>query len=107
METVSFKAKITPKKIGQFVSIWKRIGNGPTLPHDVTDNFYYLVVQVEKDNHRGQFVFPKEVLVQKEYVSQHGKGGKRGMRVYPPWDTVDNPQAQKTQTWQLLYFVKL
>ena len=26
--------KITPTKIGQFVTFWKRIGKGPILPYD-------------------------------------------------------------------------
>lgn len=28
-------AKITPTKVGQFVTLWKRIGNGPIQPYDV------------------------------------------------------------------------
>ena len=31
------------------------------------------------------------------FASQDGKGGKRAMRVYPPWDITDSPQAKKTQ----------
>ncbi|TRW95625.1 MepB family protein [Flavobacterium gawalongense] len=35
------------------------------------------------------------------------KEGKRAIRVYPPWDTTTNKQAQKTQKWQLDYFLEI
>lgn len=38
------KAKITPKKIGQFVTFWKRTGSGPIAPYDLHDSFDLLVV---------------------------------------------------------------
>jgi hypothetical protein len=49
----------------------------------------------------------KSVLVHKGIISQNGKGGKRGIRVYPPWDNVMNKQAEKTQSWQTKYFVTI
>ena len=55
----------------------------------------------------GQFVFPKSVLWQKGLVSKDGNGGKRAMRVYPPWAIADSVQAKKTQAWQLLYFAEI
>jgi len=100
-------AKITPTKIGQFVTFWKRIGSGPIMPYDTADSFDFLVVSVRAADRSGQFVFPKNVLRQKGFVSIEGKGGKRAMRVYPPWDIADNPQAKKTQAWQLMYFVEM
>ena len=100
-------AKITPTKIGQFVTIWKRIGNGPTMPYDAQDAFDYMVVNVRSKDHFGQFVFPKAVLVSKGIISKNGIGGKRGIRVYPAWDIADNPQARKTQAWQLKYFFEI
>lgn len=96
--------KITPTKIGQFVTFWKRIGSGPIMPYDMADAFDLLVVSVRTTNHFGQFVFPKAVLCEKGFVSKAGKGGKRAMRVYPPWDVTDSKQAQKTQAWQVQYF---
>ncbi len=98
-------AKITPTKIGQFVTFWKRISDGPIMPYDVNDDFDFLVVSVRDTNRLGHFVFPKDVLLQKGLLSKDGQGGKRAMRVYPLWDITDNFQAKKTQTWQLLYFV--
>jgi len=97
-------AKITPAKVGQFVTLWKRIGNGPIMPYDADDCFDIVVVNVSEKEHFGQFVFPKEALLKHGVISQFGKGGKRAIRVYPRWDVADNKQAQKTQNWQLNYF---
>ena len=100
-------AKITPTKIGQFVTLWKRIGNGPILPYDMTDPIDLYVISVRTTEHFGQFVFPKAVLGAKDIVSKDGKGGKRALRVYPPWDVTDSPQASRTQAWQLVYFFEI
>ena len=100
-------AKTTPKKIGQFVTLWKRIKKGPILPFDMSDPIDLFVISVRKPGHLGQFVFPKSVLHEKGVVSRDGQGGKRAMRVYPSWDVVENAQAKKTQAWQLLYFFEI
>ena len=100
-------AKITPTKVGQFVTLWKRIGTGPILPYDISDSLDLFMVSVKSGKSLGQFIFPKELLLQKGFVSTNGKGGRRAMRVYPPWDITDNAQAKKTQAWQLLYFVEI
>lgn len=100
-------AKITPTKTGQFVTFWKRIGKGPIMPFDIKDQFDLFIVSVRNKDHFGQFIFPKEVLFQKGFISKDSKGGKRAMRVYPPWDIANNKQAQKTQEWQLLYFAQI
>lgn len=106
--SVKFRVgKITPTKVGQFVTFWKRLGEGPILPYEFNDSFDFLVVSVRAENHFGQFVFPKTVLCEKGIVSCNGKEGKRAMRIYPPWDKTDNSQAKKTQAWQLHYFIKL
>lgn len=85
--------KITPTKVGQFVTFWKRIGKGPIMPYEFTDSFDFLVVSVRAENHFGQFVFPKAVLHEKGIISSNEKEGKRAMRIYPPWDKADNSQA--------------
>ncbi|MCL4380618.1 MepB family protein [Candidatus Dependentiae bacterium] len=100
-------AKITPTKIGQFVTLWKRIGDGPILPYDMADSVDLFVVSVRSVEHFGQFIFPKTILYEKGFISKDRKGGKRAMRVYPPWDITDSKQAQKTQAWQLLYFIDI
>ncbi len=100
-------AKITPTKIGQFVTIWKRSESGPIAPYDMTDPFDLFVVGVRNSERFGQFVFPNALLVERGILSKKGQGGKRAMRVYPPWDKTDNRQAMKTQLWQLPYFFEI
>lgn len=105
--TVKFRVgKITPTKIGQFVTFWKRIEEGPILPYEFADFFDFLVISVRDENQFGQFVFPKAVLCEKGIVSCNGKEGKRAMRIYPPWNTADHSQARKAQEWQLQFFIK-
>lgn len=100
-------AKITPRKTGQFVTFWKRIDGGPIQPFHQTDEMDFLVVNVATDTEFGQFVFPKSVLTKQEIVSTPEKEGKRAFRVYPPWDVVESKQAEKTQKWQLEFFLKV
>lgn len=100
-------AKITPTKVGQFVTLWKRIGKGPIMPYDMNDSFDLVVVNVSADGRFGQFVFPKAVLEEKGIISKNGVGGKRAIRVYPAWDVADNPQAKRSQAWQLRYFFEI
>ena len=100
-------AKITPKKVGQFVTFWKRIENGPICPFEESDLFDYFVINVGKGDLIGQFVFPKNVLLEKGIVSTLKKEGKRGFRVYPLWDKATSKQALTTQKWQLNYFYQI
>jgi len=99
-------AKITPTKTGLFVAIWKRNANGETAPYESTDDIDLLVISTRKDEHFGQFVFPKSILIERGIITGT-KAGKRGMRVYPPWDKTTNKQAQQTQQWQLNYFLEI
>jgi hypothetical protein len=100
-------AKITPTKIGQFVTLWKRIGKGPIQPYDLADPVDFFVISTRKDNYFGQFVFPKKILRDQDIISKMNKGGKRAIRVYPSWDKPTSKQAQKTQAWQLKYFLEI
>jgi hypothetical protein len=100
-------AKITPTKIGQFVTIWKRSGSGPIQPFDDSDNVEFFIATVKTKTHFGHFVFPKKVLVKRGVFSVKGKGGKRALRIYPPWDKTESPQAKKTQEWQLKFFADI
>ena len=100
-------AKITPTKTGQFVTIWKRNQDGITVPFDVSDDYDFYIIATRKENNFGVFIFPKIILHQKEILSDESKDGKRGIRVYPPWDRTTNKQAQKTQIWQTKYFLNL
>lgn len=100
-------AKITPTKIGQFVTLWKRSQTGPIQPFDSTDDIDLVVICTRFNQHFGQFVFPKATLIKQDIMSVKNKGGKRAIRVYPPWDRTESRQAQKTQSWQLDYFLDL
>lgn len=100
-------AKITPKKIGQFVTLWKRNSKGITEPFSCSDAFYYIIISAKSGDNFGQFIFPKSVLLEKGMVSGNGKEGKRGIRVYPPWDKPTSKQAEKTQQWQIQYFLEI
>ena len=94
LQIVSRNAKITPTKIGQFVTLWKRLNNGPIQP-------------LRSENQIGQFIFPKKVLIEKDVFTTPSKEGKRAIRVYPLWDKPLSKQALKTQQWQLDYFLAI
>ena len=57
--------------------------------------------------HRGQFVFDQKILASKGIMAINGKGGKRAIRVYPPWVKPVAKEAVRTQQWQLQYFLPL
>lgn len=97
-------AKITPKKIGQFVTCWKRNSNKITEPFNENESLDYLIIIVENQYHKGLFVFPKEILIEHGIISNQLKQGKRGFRVYPNWDLTKSKQALLSQNWQLNYF---
>lgn len=104
---ISRNSKITPKKVGQFVTFWKRNGNGPIEPFEENDQIDFYAVNVRTENEFGQFVFPKSVLIKKGIISTAKKEGKRAFRVYPKWDIAKNKQAERTQKWQLDYFYEI
>ena len=107
LHIISRKAKITPTKIGQFVTFWKRHKSGVIEPFQETDSIDFYVVNVEFKNLIGQFVFPKSVLIKKGIISTKHKEGKRAFRVYPVWDKPQSKQAALTQKWQLNYFYQI
>ena len=107
LNILSRNAKITPKKVGQFVTFWKRKGNGPIEPFDENDQIDFYTVNVRTENNFGQFVFPKSELTKRGIISTEKKEGKRGFRVYPNWDIVKSKQAERTQKWQLNYFYEI
>lgn len=107
MGIICRSSKITAKKIGQFVTFWKRNENGQTEPYSENDSFDFYVVNAKAENRFGQFVFPKSELIQKGIVTTKKKEGKRGFRVYPSWNKTQSKQAEKTQKWQLNYFYEI
>lgn len=104
---LSRNAKITPKKIGQFVTFWKRNNNGIIEPFNEIDSFDFYVVHARNEDRLGQFVFPKSILIKKGILSTKLNEGKRAFRVYPLWDVAKNKQAIQSQTWQLKYFYEV
>ena len=100
-------SKITPTKTGQFVTIWKRNKNGITEPFDISDDMDFIIITSKSGKNLGQFIFPKSVLADKGIITKNGKEGKRGIRVYPPWDIATNRQAEKTRDWQTKYFLTI
>lgn len=105
-KSIQFRlSKITPTKIGQFVTIWKRNKKGKTEPFDISDDIDFLIITSKSDDNLGLFIFPKSVLVENGVISSIDIFGKRGMRVYPPWDIPTNKQAKKTQSWQKTTFI--
>ena len=101
-------AKTTPTKIGQFVTAWKRPLPGADIaPLDSADAIDFLVVSVAGQDHHGQFVFDRAALLRHGVMSREGLGGKRAIRVYPPWSAPVASSALKAQQWQLPYFVAL
>lgn len=100
-------AKITAKKTGHFVTIWKRNKNGMTAPFDISDDFDLYIIVTLKGDHFGLFIFTKAILHEKGILSNQNKGGKREIRVYPTWDLTTSKQAQKTQAWQMDCFINL
>ncbi|MFJ9419333.1 MepB family protein [Streptomyces sp. NPDC101227] len=104
--SVRFRAaKITPTKIGQFVTVWQRSASGPIRPFDSADPVDLFVISTRDGGHFGQFVFSRDALRERGIVSRDGAGGKRAFRVYPPWVTTVNRQARTTQRWQLEHFL--
>lgn len=100
------KAKITPKKKGAFVTLWKRNAAGNTIPFEDTDPFDFYIIAVDSKEHFGTFLFPSQVLASRSILSTSNKEGKRGFRVYPPWVKAASYQALKTQHWQMEYWVE-
>lgn len=101
------EAKITPTKTGQFVTLWKRNKSGTIEPFDDSDTIDFVIISVRKDQNWGHFIFPKKIVLEKGIFSTENKEGIRATRVYPPWDEATSKQAQKTQKWQLTYFLQL
>ncbi|WP_326984052.1 MepB family protein [Chryseobacterium sp. MYb264] len=102
------KAKVTHKKIGQFVTLWKRNPDTKeTEPFHYNDDFDFYIIYTEHENNQGLFLFSKKVLIQHHILTIESKEGKRGFRVYPKWDIAENKQAIKTQNWQVQSFIDL
>jgi hypothetical protein len=94
-------------KTGQFVTIWKRSKEGITQPFEISDDIDLYIIATRRHDQLGIFIFPKMVLYHQKVLAGMGGKGKRGMRVYAPWDMVGNQQAARTQEWQTVYFLDI
>lgn len=104
-KSIQFRVgKITPTKIGFFVTFYTRLASGIIAPYDVEDGIDYFIIGVTQNNTSGFFILPKHALIQHNIISVNTLGGKRGFRLYLPNDVTTNKQAQKTQLWQKEYF---
>jgi hypothetical protein len=101
------KAKITLKKTGQFVTLWKRNNQKQTEPLSLDDDFDFYMIATEQQHRFGFFLFPKYILGEKQILTTNNKGGKRGFRVYADWDIPQSKQAEQTKNWQERYFINV
>lgn len=100
------KARITPKKTGQFVTLWKRNPQTKeTEPFTSADTFDFLIIFTEDKYQQDFFFFSRNTLVQHKILTASSQTGKRGFRVYAAWDTPGNKQAEKTGIWQKKSFI--
>jgi len=99
------QAKVTPKKVGLFVTLWKRNSENKTEPFSVNDPFYFYIIAAKQEDNFGFFIFSKDILSEKNILTNSKKEGKRGFRVYPDWTETENNQATKTKAWQTNYFI--
>ena len=99
------KAKLTPKKNGLFVTLWKRNTAGTTAPFSVEDLFDFYIISAEEAGQRGFYLFPKAALAKHKILTRNDNEGKRGFRIYPTWCVVQSKQAEQTQRWQNAYFI--
>lgn len=100
------QAKVTPKKIGLFVTLWKRNLAGLTEPFDDSDELDAMLVLCLDSPKKGLFCFPREELLARKILSDRENRieGKRGFRVYPAWSAPQNKQASQTKNWQAAHF---
>ena len=99
------KSKLTPKKVGQFVTFWKRDQDKKTIPFGINDDFDFYLILIEENDNAGCFIFPKFTLEKEDLISSQLKTGKRGFRIYANWHLPNNKQAEKTKLWQTQYFI--
>ena len=100
-------AKKTEKKVGYFVVFWEKDPTNKNRAYSYEQAPDFTLVWVVDDQHLGYFRFPKQLLKEKKILRDSRQPGKMAIRVYPTWSTSLNPTAQRTQRWQLDYFVEV
>ena len=70
------------------------------------DDFDFFVVGLNDEGKgRGLFFFPKEVAIARKFLGVEAGHVEGGSQVYPPWCKPKQHKYQRTQEWQLEYFV--
>nr|DAR28356.1 MAG TPA: MepB protein [Caudoviricetes sp.] len=108
IEYTSFRgrlAKLTPKKKGYFVTFWEKDPEGNNQAFHFSNSPDKIIITVIDNQFSGQFVFTKEILLEKNILKSQSSKGKMAIRVYPTWETDLNSSAFKTQQWQTKYFI--
>lgn len=100
-------AKLTPKKVGYFVAFWEKGPNNQNQAFDMANTPDKSIISIIDGDLKGQFVFPKSILIQKGVLRREHAKGKMAMRVYPTWFDQLNTTASQTQKWQGAYFIDL
>lgn len=105
MKCIQRTSKQTPKKCGQFVTLWKRDDLSlESSPYTQDDTIDYLFILCFKNDKSGIFIFPRDILIKHKILQTNSSKGKRGFRIYPLWDTPTSKQAIATQKWQAPFF---
>lgn len=99
--------KLTPKKQGYFVAFWEKNDRGVNVPYSYKESPGKLIINIIDGEKFGQFILPKDILLEKNILSDEKHKGKMAARFYPPWELGLNKTALKTQEWQGDYFINL
>ncbi|QIL46533.1 MepB family protein [Vagococcus coleopterorum] len=97
-------AKKTPTKAGYFVVAWEKDRENVNQAYNFESAKDYLVINIIDNDLRGQFLFPKEILIKKGIIKTEEQKGKMGFRVYLPTEQDLNKTATQTQRWQKAYY---
>ncbi|KAB2480230.1 MepB protein [Staphylococcus arlettae] len=100
-------AKKTPKKAGYFVALWHKNEFAKNIPFNEADFDDKLVINIIDNQYKGQFIFTKEILIDKGIITTNAHKGKMSFRLYPLWCEDLNKSATNTQQWQLPYFIDM
>ncbi|PQZ85949.1 hypothetical protein CQ018_19405 [Arthrobacter sp. MYb227] len=100
-------AKVTPTKAGLFVTLWKRDSAGVTRPYTAADSIDEFWISAETERGYGVFRFAADALENFGVLRSTKKPGKRGFRLYTPWDENLNSSATKAWAWQHKFFTVL
>lgn len=86
---------------------WVKDDNKKNRPYKREETPEKLIITVIDEDRKGQFIFPKELLLKKNIIESENNKGKMAMRVYPDWETELNKTAEQTKKWQSDYFIDL